>query len=671
MSYRLLSKFLLSAAALSCIGFATAHQTAYAQATTKGALLPVEHFTQFPMFDRVVPSPDGKKLAAIAPAGKRRGLLIWDIETGKGSVIARYNDMDINRVSWVSNKRVAYTLRDLQAGLGEQIGSGFYAIDIDGKNSVELSPLTGGTATTSGINRGFTFRSAVGPDSDEIFAEQLGRSINSTDLYKLNTRTKKAELITSDSPGKVASWIASSDDKSFVAITYDDDTGRIAVKAKEGGQWITLVDYDRDDQGWVPLQFDPEVANNRGLIVVSNLGRDTVAVARFDLDSQKITDIIAEHPRFDLGWPVPGDDAGVRPPLLLYSKAKKLIGIRTELDRQVTTWLDPEWKTYQNTIDKNFPNRVNRLSRLGDTGDILVNSYSDRQPSEFLVYSPAKKSIKEVFASMPWIKEAQMAERRFITYAARDGRQISAYVTIPNGSAGKAVPLVVLPHGGPWLRNEYWEWESESQFFASRGYMVIQPEFRGAQGFGYAHYAAGFKQWGLTMQDDLTDGVMALVKQGLVNQNKVCIVGGSYGGYAVVMGLVKDPDLYKCGINVVGVTASQYMNEVTWTDFSNSKSAEKSLNRVVGDPKTDASILAAGNAVDQAAKIKAPMLLIYGLQDRRVPLVNGERMRDALKKHGKKHEWVVYKEEGHGFLLQENRIDYYTRMQNFLAENLN
>jgi dipeptidyl aminopeptidase/acylaminoacyl peptidase len=639
--------------------------------TAKAALLPVDQFTQFNMFDRVVPSPDGKRLAAVAPAGQRRGLLVWDIQSGKANIVARYNDMDVNTINWVGNNRLVYTLRDLQAGLGEQIGSGFYAIDADGKNGVELSPLTGGSEKGSGINRSFTFVAGVGPDSDEIYATRLGRSIESTDLYKLNTKTKKAELITEDSPGKVAEWVVSADDKAFIAVVFDDDLGKTLIKTKENGVWSTLIAFDRDDQGWSPLQFDPEVPSNRGLIIITNADRNTTAIARYNLDSKKITEILAEHPRFDLGWPGPAGLAGVRPPSLIYSKEKKLIGIRVQLDKPTTIWLDQQWKTYQNTIDKNFPNRVNSLVRLGDTGEILIRSFSDRQPGEYLVYSPSTKSIKEVFSARPWIKEEQMAERRFITYAARDGRQISAYITVPNGSAGKAIPLVVLPHGGPWLRNEYWEWEAESQFFASRGYMVIQPEFRGVKGFGYEHYSSGFKQWGLAMQDDLTDGVSALVKQGVVDKSKVCIAGGSYGGYAVVMGLVKDPDLYKCGINVVGVTASQYMNEVTWTDFSRSKSVEKSLNRVVGDPKSDAAVLAAGNAVTQAEKIKVPMIMFYGLQDRRVPLINGERMRDALQKHGKKYEWIVYKEEGHGFLLQENRLDYYTKMQRFLAENLN
>jgi dipeptidyl aminopeptidase/acylaminoacyl peptidase len=668
-----MSQFSLIRAALvlvlSIVGLSCA-PIAFAQAP-KSALLPIDQFTQFPAFSSIAPSPDGKLLAAVAPTGKRLGLLIWNIETGSGSVVAHYNDMDVNAIAWVNNKRLTYSLLDRQAGTGEQIGSGFFAIDIDGKNRVELSSLTGQSDQSVGIYRGFGFVSRVGKefDEDEIYARKVGRSIYSSDIYRLNTRTGKSVLITNDSPGFVSNWLVSKDEKTTVATTYEDDTGKVSVKVKRAGIWVTISEFDRDDQGWAPLTFDPEKKDNNTLIVLTNRGRDTTAIARYDLTTDKITDILAEHPRFDLGWPA--DDSSVATPRILRNiDTEELLGIRVELDKQTTIWLSTIWQTYQNTVDKSLPNRVNRLSSLGKTGDVLVLSYSDRQPGEYFVYSPNKKALKEVFSTRPWIKEELMAEQRFITYTARDGRKISAYITIPNSSKGKPVPLVVHPHGGPWLRNEYFGWQSEPQFFASRGYMVIQPEFRGTKGFGYAHFAAGFKQWGLTMQDDLTDGVMHLVKEGLVDKNKVCIVGASYGGYAVSMGLVKDPDLYKCGINVVGVTASQYMNEVTWTDFSRSKSAERSLNRIVGDAKLDAAVLAAGNAVDQAAKIKAPMLMLYGLRDRRVPLINGERMRDALVKHGKKHEWVVYKEEGHGFRMPENRIDYYTRMQNFLAENL-
>lgn len=663
------------ASCLAMVGLTAIHANAQpSKAPMTPAQIPIDHFTQFAKFSNMSPSPDGKYIAGIAPAGQRRGLLVLDIETGKGSVIAVYNDMDIGSVRWISNNRLVYSLTDLKAGLGEQKGNGFYAIDKDGRDRRELSPLTSSSAGSQGIYRGYAFGEVVGPDSDEIYAVGNFRSVRNGDVYKLNTKTGKAELLSFDSPGSVAEWLLVKG-KPTVAVSFEDETGQYDVTIKgTSGKWESLVRFGRDEQGWVPIDYVND-AKGEALIILSNLNRNTTAVQRYDLKTRAVVETMAEHPKFDLGWPNPvgnSDDAfaSVRQAVLLRNKQDGIIGIRTHLDRENTVWFDKDYQTWQATVDAALPGRVNRIRKLGDTGKVFVRSYSDKQPNEWLVYSPKDKTLTEVVSARPWIKEELMAERRFITYKARDGREIAGFLTVPIGSKGKAVPLIVLPHGGPALRSEYWQWDAESQFFASRGYMVLQPEYRGVHGFGYEHFKAGWKQWGLAMQDDLTDGVTHLAKEGMINKDKVCIVGGSYGGYAVAMGLVKDPDLYKCGINVVGVTASQYMNEVTWTDFAGSKSAEASLYLTVGNPKTDAATLAAGNAVDQAAKIKAPMLLIYGLNDRRVPLINGERMRDALKAAGKKYEWVVYKEEGHGFLLLENRLDHYRRMEQFLAATL-
>jgi dipeptidyl aminopeptidase/acylaminoacyl peptidase len=664
--------FFRTSLSLLAIPFAVlAASPVYAQ---NKALVPVESFTRFAQHGSVVASPDGKFLAAVTPAGERRGLLIFDLTTRKGNVITRYNDMDIGTVRWISNNRLLYSLIDLKSGLGEQSGSGMFAVDKDGKNVKELAPLSSGSDKGNGLYRAFAFDAVVGPDSDEIFATGNFRSGRSVDLYRLNTKTGKGQLLTQDTPGNVAGWLMDEKDAIVGAVTYSDDTNMYGVHHRRAdGKYDKLVEFDRDERGWGPVS-----ANSDGTwIIATNLDSDKVRLVKYDPAARKAIETMVEHPKFDLGSNIgsaseSGDGEGgeVRPSTLLRNKEKEIIGVRMHLDKETTLWFDKERAQVQASIDAALPGRVNRVTRMGTTKKYLVNSYSDRQPGEYLLFSPEERKLEEIFERQPWINEKQMSERRFITYKARDGREIAAYVTIPNTAQGKAVPLVVLPHGGPWLRNEYWGFEAESQFFASRGYAVVQPEFRGAKGFGFDHFKAGWKQWGLTMQDDLTDAVTHLAKEGIADPSKVCIVGGSYGGYAVSMGLVKDPDLYKCGINVVGVTASQYMNEVTWTDFASSKSAERSLHKVVGHPKTDAAVLAAGNAVEQADKIKAPMLMVYGLLDQRVPLINGERMRDALKKHGKPHEWVVYKDEGHGFLKFENRNDYYKRMEAFLAANI-
>ena len=635
--------------------------------------VPVEAFTRPTLHASVRPSPDGKRLAAVTPAGERRGLLIYDLETRKGKVVVRYDDMDIANVRWISNNRLLYSLIDMKAGLGEQSGSGLFAVDADGRNVKEISPLKSANDRGWGIYRGYAFASVVGPESDEIFATGNQRSVHSADLYRLNTRTGKAQLLTPTTPGNVAGWLQDEKDNIVGAVSYDDDSSMYAVHRFVDGKYEKLVEFDRDERGWGPLG----VNSDGTWVIATNLTSDKVEIAKYDPATRKVIEVMARHPRFDLGSNLgtvrSGDDTegdSVRPVVLLKNKAKDLIGIRMHLDRETTLWFDKESAAIQATLDKALTGRINRFTKLGDINKYLVRSYSDRMRGEYLLFSPEDRKLEALFEVAPWIKEEEMAERRFMIYKTRDGREIAAYVTLPKEAAKGPVPLIVHPHGGPWLRNEYWEFDAESQFFASRGYAVVQPEYRGAQGFGFEHFKAGWKQWGLAMQDDLSDAVTHLATVGIADPKKVCIAGGSYGGYAVAMGLVKDPDLYRCGINVVGVTASQYMNEVTWTDFASSKSAERSLHKVVGHPVRDAAILAAGNAVEQASKIKAPMLMIYGLLDHRVPLINGERMRNALEKNGKLHEWVVYKDEGHGFLRFENRNDYYKRMEKFLRANL-
>jgi dipeptidyl aminopeptidase/acylaminoacyl peptidase len=198
---------------------------------------------------------------------------------------------------------------------------------------------------------------------------------------------------------------------------------------------------------------------------------------------------------------------------------------------------------------------------------------------------------------------------------------------------------------------------------------VITPEFRGSTGFGDQHFRAGWKQWGLRMQDDVNDALRFAVDKGLVDPKRVCIAGASYGGYATLMGLARDPDLFKCGVAWVAVTDPRLMYSVHWSDVSK-ETKEYTMPVMVGDQQKDAAMLEANAPIRLASKIKAPLLLAYGLQDRRVPLVHGEKMRSALIAAGAKPEWVVYDNEGHGWENSDNEIDFWTRVERFLEKNL-
>ena len=250
-------------------------------------------------------------------------------------------------------------------------------------------------------------------------------------------------------------------------------------------------------------------------------------------------------------------------------------------------------------------------------------------------------------------------------------RAIPALLTLPPGG-GKNLPLVVLVHGGPYVRGSTWGWDSDSQFLASRGYAVLEPAFRGTTGFGQAHFKAGWKQWGLAMQDDIADGARWAIAQGIADPKRICIAGASYGGYATLMGLVRDPDLYQCGINWLGVTDIELMYTGSWRLASDLGKQWKKhgMPLLVGDRVKDAAQLKASSPIEQAARIQRPLLMAYGGADRRVPIYHGTKFRDAVTRTNKQVEWIEYDEEAHGWSLPKNRVDFWGRVEKFLDRHI-
>jgi len=252
--------------------------------------------------------------------------------------------------------------------------------------------------------------------------------------------------------------------------------------------------------------------------------------------------------------------------------------------------------------------------------------------------------------SHPDIDPRQMSRMEAVSYQARDGLEIPAYLTVARGVERKSLPLVVLVHGGPWVRGQVLRWDPQVQFLASRGYAVLEPEFRGSAGYGTRLFRAGWKQWGLGMQDDVADGVRWADSQGLVDRARVCIAGASYGGYAVLMGLVNDPTLHRCGVDWVGVTDIDLMYSVDWSDASDDWK-RYGMPKLIGD--------------------QAALLLAYGGKDVRVPIVHGEMFRDAMAKvPGSSVEWIAYDKEGHGWRKEENQVDSWNHVEKFLATQI-
>jgi dipeptidyl aminopeptidase/acylaminoacyl peptidase len=323
----------------------------------------------------------------------------------------------------------------------------------------------------------------------------------------------------------------------------------------------------------------------------------------------------------------------------------------------------------QKEIDAKLPGLVNRIdpATCGCANRVLVSSHSDHQPAVYFLYDRKAALLIPIGGSRPAIDARQMADTDFYRIKARDGQDIPVYVTKPKGKG--PFPTVVLVHGGPFVRGWNWEWDAESQFLASRGYAVIKPEYRGSTGYGSALYLSGFKQWGLKMQDDIADATRWGADKGFEDPKRTCIAGASYGGYATLMGLVRYTDLYQCGVAWAAVSDISLLHDTHWSDMSE-EYRTYGMPVMVGDPVKDAAQLAQTSPLQQAARINRPLLLAHGGEDHRVTLEHATRLRSALEAHQAPLTWIEYRDEGHGWYLPANRVDFYDRMLKFLDANI-
>jgi dienelactone hydrolase len=618
--------------------------------------VPVEPFFAFPDYTQVQLSPSGKYLAGIVQSNGRSALGFIDLDTMKPGTVASGADGDIVGFDWVNDERVVFWVGDRQAGSGEQRGGGLFTIKRDGTEFLTLAP---GVKAQAGqgryVLRGTRLLTTLDDGSDDILVESNESDARHADVYRMNTRNGRKALKTFGRPGDAIQWVA--DRTGAVRAVVTEEKGfsiqRSWWRATEDSPWVMIGEYKLRDERIQPVAFD----GDGSLIVASNIGRDTMALYRYDTTKKALGELLAAHPQADL------EDG------LVYDRRKhKIVGVRYDAEKPGVAWFDDEWARLQAGVDKALPDHANAIAR-GTGPKVLVFSYSDRDPGTYFILDLTNPRLQQVATTRKTVKPNAMPVRRPVRYAARDGLEIPGYLTLPNDREAKNLPLVVLVHGGPYVRGGHWHWSAEAAFLATLGYAVLEPEFRGSTSWGRKLYQSGWKQWGRAMQDDLNDGMDWLAKEGTIDPKRACIVGASYGGYAVMMGLARDPERWKCGVNYVGVTDLNLLFDVTWSD-ADAEFLKYMARETIGDPDKDAAQFKATSPLEQAARIKAPVLMAYGTQDVRVPVVHGQKMRDALKANGVPVEWVTYDEEGHGWGLEANRYDFYRRVAQFLDRNL-
>lgn len=646
-----------------------------AQAPTSAGT--AEEFFRQPVLRQPRLSPSGDRVAMLMPGPDGRMVLaVADVATPQRRVgIARFDGADVGSFAWVNDKRLVFTAVDLQAPLGRQHDAGLYAVDVDGGNFVHLIARAyfldegvGAGIASRPLRNDHRFRAVLPGVGDDVLIERWSRTrdddMRVTPML-LNTRTRATRSMLPDVPDNAINWVYDRDGKPVAVATLALDGTRRIVWHEGGGRWTELARsnaYAPTAGDFTPLAVDKD----RRLLVEAGQANAAATSALFIYDTGVRK--LAEKPLLAVeGFDVAGG-------LVFDVDTKELIGVRFEADARDTAWFDVTMRQLQQRIDALLPGTVNRIEcqRCVKAARLVVTASSDRQSPLHFLFDTARsgrEALTLLGAERPWLDPARLGTTEFYRFDARDGHSIPVYVTKPR--TGKAPwPAVVLVHGGPWVRGASWEFEAERQFLASRGYLVVEPEFRGSLGYGFRHFRAGWKQWGLAMQDDLTDAARWAVSKGWADETRMAIAGASYGGYAVMMGLVKEPDLFRAGINWVGVTDIDLMYSIDWSDMT-SEFARFGMPRLIGDREKDRAQLDRTSPLSRASEIKRPVLMAYGSDDRRVPLPHGEKMRDALRKAGRAEvEWVVYENEGHGFLLTKNTVDFWTRVERFLARHL-
>jgi dipeptidyl aminopeptidase/acylaminoacyl peptidase len=581
-------------------------------------------------------SPNGEYVIFRAPHKGRLNIFVQKLGDTTSLPVTHETERSVSSSFWESDNTIIFA-----KDFGGDENFHILSVNKDGSGLKDLTPWE---KTRSGIVDELVDR------ENEILVQSNKRNPQIFDVYLINTQTGETKMV-AENPGNITGWITDHDGKIRAATTSDGVNTSLLYRENEKDKFKTVLTTSfKESLNPVLFTFD-----NKNLYALSNIGRDKITLVEFDPRTAKEVKVIYEHPEVDV------DDIDFS------RKRKVLTAVYYQTDKPGIHFLDKELEDVYKKIDAELPKYTNRVTRKNKEEDkLLVYTSSDKYFGGYYFYDVKENKFQKLADFKPWLKEENMAEMKPITYQSRDGLTIHGYLTLPKGVDPKNLPVVINPHGGPWARDS-WGFDDQIQFLANRGYAVLQMNFRGSTGYGKKFWEASFKQWGRTMQDDITDGAKWLIKEGIADSTRLAIYGGSYGGYATLAGITLTPDLYSCAVDYVGVANMfTFMKTIPpyWEPY------RKMFYEMVGDPKADSVMLAEVSPVMQADKIKVPLLVAQGANDPRVNKAESDQMVDALRKRGLTVEYIVKDNEGHGFSNEENQMEFYGAMEKFFDKHL-
>ncbi|HEY9044127.1 MAG TPA: S9 family peptidase [Rheinheimera sp.] len=626
--------------------------------------LTLEDFARHEQFIEVKISPTGQYLAATRrDADGQIELVVIDRQKMQLVSQRHFSGKDsIGGFDWANNERLMLNIAREGGALEKPVATGeLFAMDANGKRSLFLTGVSSKDKSTTVS----TVIDWLPKEEDNVvIAEYNWRNRDPLVFFhKLNIRTGRKSSLGSAPIRAVAGVIAALTDAEgyprLVAGLDSKDNNKLIImhRAERSGDWQTVASYQRKAGSFSPLAFSQDGAAVYG---VSDATTNTMALAKLDIATGAETLLMVS------------EDADIFPIFSFKNgRAAELIGASFEYDQLGSHFMtEVQDKAASSTIQgllAAFPNKAVKLtSATADNKLMILEVASANDPRAFYLFDAEKKQIGFLLEAAPWFANQAISQTQSITYKARDGQEIVALLTLPHDREAKNLPLVLMPHGGPHgVRDSMSAMEDDAKVLAAHGYAVLQPNFRGSGGFGKAFLTAGYKKWGTLMIDDMTDGVRHIIAQGIADERRVAVYGGSYGGYASLMSAIREPELYRCAINFVGMSDLSLMYKEG--DTTEHNLGIDTLETYIG--RSD-EVLKGQSAIHNLDKLKAPVLIIHGAEDQRVPLVQAEVLRKAFDERGHPYEWLVKEKEGHGFYKPENNVERWQRMLAFLEKHM-
>lgn len=627
-------------------------------AAEPGASALVQSFAALPAVENVRLSPSGNYLAFFRHEGEQTFLMNSDLRTNQSQIALKtgLEKLHLAKLRWVDDERllvgahIPSTRDKINSVEGRLI-----AVNRDGTalnlNLIRDRPPNVGLEKTVFFTPQFqdNVLSAIADDPKNVLISLDYREPLHPDVYRLNVYSGEQELVQRNNLSMIW-WGADGAGNLRLGKSLQKNSGsRIYLKSYQSGDWR---EWRAADAKGV-LGFAPK---SDWLYYVANKdGRAAIFKTDISAANSK-AELVAADPAYDIAGP-----------LIYAQKGGQPVGALYAADGLRSVYWDQAAKTSQERIDRALPGRSNLfLNHSADGLRHIVHSSAATQPPEVYLFDETGNTLDLIAETYPQLKPEQLSATRPINFKARDGLSLQGYLTLPKAGQGKALPTVVLPHGGPASRDiddfNYW-----SQFLAAHGWAVLQVNFRSSSGFGEEFMRAGFQRWGLEMQDDISDGVQWLIDQQIADPKKICIVGGSYGGYAALMGAVKTPELYRCAASFAGLSDLQKFISYRSDFFTGGESAEKQF----GNAWTDRQRLKDTSPVEQVKRIRTPLLLVHGEQDRVVPVEQSRDMAEALREIGyQDFRYVELPWADHHLSRSADRMRFFSELEQFLSRYL-